>query len=158
MAKRLKFKNVDELVDALNAWIALKPNELVFGPSVRTYVTGTTADSKSARRFLRPENKSLQVLSFRKEESKFNLIAVVKHEDIAILMQRRMIEKYVPDMVRALDQFAVEQGFESLQEMETKVRAAHRRNLGKVEVAKSKEQVAVKSAIALEQHEAYGSW
>lgn len=158
MAKRLKFKNVDELVDALNTWVALKPNELVFKPSVRTYVTGTTADSKSAKRFLRPENNTLQVLSFRKEESKFNLIAVIKHEDIAVLMQRRMMEKIAPDMVRAFDQFAVEQGFESFQDMETKVRAAHRRNLSKTEAAKSKEEVAVKSAIALEQHEAYGSW
>ncbi len=154
MAKRLKFKNVDELVDALNAWIALKPNELVFGPSIRTYVTGTTADSKSAKRFLRPENKSLQVLSFRKEESKFNLIAVVKHEDIAILMQRRTMERTVPDMVRAFDQFAVEQGFESFQNMENKVRAAHRRNLG----TKSKEEVVAKAAVVLGQHAGYGSW
>lgn len=158
MAKRLKFKNVDELVDALNAWIALKPNELLFAPSVRAYVTGTTADSKSARRLLKPEDSVLQVLSFRKEESRFNLIAVVKLADIAILMQRRMIEKFVPDMVRALDQFAVEQGFESFQDMENKVRAAHRRNLSKAEAAKSKGEVVAKATVVLEQHAGYGSW
>lgn len=161
MAKRLKYKNVDELVDALNAWIAASPNELTFAPAVRGYLTGTTSDSQSAGRLVDPAQSTLQLLSFRKEESKFNLVAVVKHKDIAVLLQRRAIDSTVPNMIAALDGFARAQGFESFQDMEAKVRAAHRRNLTKSGSSSNRSvKAATKEAqtAALEQHSAYGSW
>lgn len=160
MAKRLKYKTIDELVDALNHWCASKPNELDFSPSIRAYVTGITSDSRQVRRILDREKK-LALLSFRKEEGKGNLIAVMKYQDIAVLMQRRQLEKMVASAIPTLDGFAVQEGFENFADMEKKVRAAEKRNAQK---APMEEQKAARAAalaeatVTLEQNPAYGSW
>lgn len=160
MAKRLKYKNVDELVDALNTWALARPNELVYRPTMRAVVHGIDADSAQQRRVMSPE-EDCSIIAFRKEDSKSLLLAGVRVKDVVVLMNLRTLSKHFPKVIDHLNAFAVSEGFDDIWTTESKVRAAERRNAAKAQVtAKSEEAKAnnEERKTILQQYPAYGSW
>ena len=160
MAKRLKYKNVDELVDVLNTWAIARLNELIYRPTVRAVVHGIDADSKQQRRVMIPE-EDYAILGFRKEASKSLLLAAMRVKDVVVLMNLRTLNRHFPKAIDHLNVFAVSEGFDDIWTTESKVRAAERRNATKAQMAvKSKEAKADKEErkTILQQYPAYGSW
>lgn len=160
MAKRLKYKNVDELVDVLNTWAIARLNELIYRPTVRAVVYGIDADSKQQRRVMSPE-EDYAILGFRKEASKSLLLAAMRVKDVVVLMNLRTLNRHFPKAIDHLNVFAVSEGFDDVWTMESKVRAAERRNAAKAQmIAKSEETKTVKEEreTILQQYPAYGSW
>ena len=160
MAKRLKYQNVDELVDALNIWASARPNELIYRPAMRVVVHGIDVDSKQQRRLMSPE-EDYAILSFRKEASKSLLLAAVRVKDVVVLMNLRALNRHFPKAIDHLNAFAAGEGFDDVWTMESKIRAAERRNAAKAQVAaKSEEAKASKEEreTILQQYPAYGSW
>lgn len=161
MAKRLKYKNVDELVDVLNTWaLATRPNELVYRPTMRAMVHGVDADSKQQRRLMSPE-EDCSILGFRKEASKSLLLAVMRVKDVMVLMNLRTLNKHFPKAIDHLNAFAVSEGFDDIWTTESKVRAAERRNAAKAQVTAKSEEAKVNKEereTILQQYPAYGSW
>lgn len=160
MAKRLKYKNVDELVDALNTWVSTRPNELIYRPTARAVVHGIDADSKQQRRVMSPE-EDCTILGFRKEASKSLLLAVMRVKDVVVLMNLRTLDKHFLKAIDHLNTFALAEGFDDILIAESKIRAAERRNAAKAQVtAKSEEAKANKEEreTILQQYPAYGSW
>lgn len=160
MAKRLKYKNVDELVDVLNTWAIARLNELIYRPTVRAVVHGIDADSKQQRRVMSPE-EDCAILGFRKEASKSLLLAAMRVKDVVVLMNLRTLNRHFPKAIDHLNVFAVSEGFDDVWTMESKIRAAERRNAAKAQmIAKSEETKTVKEEreTILQQYPAYGSW
>ena len=160
MAKRLKYKNVDELVDALNTWVLARPNELTYRPAVRAAVHGIDTDAKQQRRVMNPE-EDCAILGFRKEASKSLLLAAVRVKDVVVLMNLRTLNRHFPKAIDHLNTFALAEGFDDISIAESKIRAAERRNAAKAQVtAKSEEAKANKEEreTILQQYPAYGSW
>ena len=160
MAKRLKYKNVDELVIALNTWVSTRPNELIYRPAVRAMVHGIDADSTQQRRVMNPE-EDCSIIAFRKEDSKSLLLAGVRVKDVVVLMNLRMLSKHFPKAIDDLNAFAVNEGFDDIWTTESKVRAAERRNAAKAQVTAKSEEAKVNKEerkTILQQYPAYGSW
>jgi len=160
MAKRLKYKNVDELVIALNTWASARPNELIYRSTVRVMVHGLDADSKQQRRLMSRE-EDCSILGFRKEGSKSLLLAAVRVKDIVVLMNLRTLNKYFAVAIEHLNEFARADGFEDIWSAETKVRAAERRNAAKAQASAEVQAVSISKEereTILQQYPAYGSW
>lgn len=160
MAKRLKYKNMDEVVDALNTHLAANLIELAHKPSMRMRLTGVTADSVTATRIPTPGDECV-VVGFRKEAAKFGLLAMIKFKDIVALLGRKEIARHFPSLMAQLDKFALAQDFTDFAEMETKVRAAERRGVKRQEEGAVIDKAKVsreERETFLQQNLSYGSW
>ena len=160
MAKRLKYKNVDELVDALNIWALARPNELVYRPTMRAVVHGIDADSAQQRRVMSLE-EDCAILGFRKEASKSLLLAAIRVKDVVVLMNLRTLNKHFPKAIDHLNTFALAEGFDDISIAESKIRAAERRNAAKTQVTAKSEEIKTSKEereTILQQYPAYGSW